>query len=53
MSSEKWWSGAQIIKRREVFEKSVEMLATYLPIGGGAEGRGGSTSGKMDDVGLL
>ena len=53
MSSEKWWSGAQIIKRREVFEKSVEMLATYLPIGGGAEGRGGSTSCKMDDVGLL
>ena len=24
----------------------------YLPIGGGAEGRGGSVSGKMDNVGL-
>ena len=24
----------------------------YLPIGGGAEGRGGSTSGKMDSVEL-
>ena len=34
------------------FDKRAEALAMYLPIGGGAEGRGGSSSGKRNDVGL-
>ena len=34
------------------FYKCSEAVASYLPIGGGAEGRGGSSSGKKNDVGL-
>ena len=33
-------------------DKWAEAVALYLPIGGGAEGGGGSTSGKKSYVGL-
>ena len=41
----------KIYRAAEFLDKPLEALAVYLPIGGGAEGRGGSTSGKADNVG--
>ena len=38
------------IKRREILDRRKEAIAMYLPIGGGAEGRGGSSIGKKRDV---
>ena len=35
-----------IHKASRVLDKREEAVAPYLPIGGGAEGRGGSSSGK-------
>ena len=36
----------------EFLDRPQEAITMYLPIGGGAEGRGGSTSGKKKHVGL-
>ena len=36
----------------QVLDKTLEVPVLYRPIGGDAEGRGGSTSGKMNYVEL-
>ena len=39
-------------KAPRVLHKREEAVALYLPIGGGAAGRGGSSSGKKNNVGM-